>query len=98
MANEKKKVGRPKWTDEQRKAAAEAQADRKKKADSMKPEFIIQYEGNEAKTADIEMAVIANFRQTKKRAPITDMKVYIKPEEHTAYYVINEKHTGSIPF
>ena len=31
MANEKKKVGRPKWTDEQRKAAAEAQADRKKK-------------------------------------------------------------------
>ena len=98
MADEKKKDGRPKWTAEQRQAAATAQADRKKKAESMKPELIIQYDGSEAKTADIEAAVIADFRQTKKRAPITDMKVYIKPEEHTAYYVINEKYTGSVPF
>ena len=98
MADEKKKVGRPKWTEEQRKAVAAAQAERKKKAGSMKPELIIQYEGSEAKTADIEAAVITDFRQAKKRAPITDMKVYIKPEEHTAYYVITEKYTGSIPF
>ena len=98
MADEMKKGGRPKWTDEQRKAAAEAQAERKKKAESMKPELIIQYEGSEAKTTDIEACVIADFRQKKKRAPITDMKVYIKPEEHTAYYVINEKYTGSVPF
>lgn len=98
MVDEKKKGGRPKWTEEQRQAAAAAQAERKKKADSMKPELIIQYAGADITIADIEAAAIADFRQTKKRTSITDMKVYIKPEEHTAYYVINEKHTGSVTF
>ena len=40
----------------------------------------------------------ADFKQTKKRTPITDLKLYVKPEEHTAYYVINEKFNGSVAF
>ena len=43
-------------------------------------------------------AAKADFRQEKKRTPITELKLYVKPEEHTAYYVINEKFNGSVAF
>ena len=31
-----------------------------------------------------------------KRTPITSLKLYLKPEENAAYYVINEKDTGKV--
>ena len=34
----------------------------------------------------------------KKRTPITDLKLYVKPEERVAYYVVNEKFNGSVSF
>ncbi len=43
-------------------------------------------------------AAKAEFRQAKKRTPITGLRLYIKPEERTAYYVVNEKHTGSVSY
>lgn len=96
--NTPKGPGRKKWTDEQKKAAAEARAERKEKAENMKPELVLQYGGADIKTDDIVSAAIADFRSIKKRAPITSMKVYIKPEESTAYYVINEQYEGKITF
>ena len=33
-----------------------------------------------------------------ERAPITDLKLYVKPEERVAYYVVNEKFNGSVSF
>lgn len=96
--NAPKGPGRKKWTDEQKKAAAAARAERKEKAESMKPELVLQYGGADIKTDDIVSAAIADFRSIKKRAPITSMKIYIKPEESTAYYVINEQYEGKITF
>ena len=43
-------------------------------------------------------AAKAGFRQEKKRTPITDLKLYVKPEERTAYYVVNETFNGSVAF
>ena len=40
----------------------------------------------------------ADFHATKKRKLVMELKLYIKPEEHTAYYVINGSHEGKIPF
>ena len=48
-------------------------------------------------TAVVEAAK-AGFRQEKKRTPITDLKLYVKPEERTAYYVVNETFNGSVAF
>ena len=39
-----------------------------------------------------------DFRTVKKRMRITDMKLYVKPEEHAAYYVINGEFNGKVPF
>ena len=43
-------------------------------------------------------AAKANFRQVKKRTPITDLKLYVKPEERMVYYVVNEKFNGSVSY
>lgn len=48
--------------------------------------------------ADLVEAAKADFHTAKKRALITDLKLYIKPEERTAYYVINETYHGKVPF
>lgn len=93
-----KRPGRKKWTDEQKKAAAVARTERKEKAEGMKPELVLQYGGADTKTDDLVDAAIADFRNIKKRAPITSLKLYIKPEENTAYYVINEKYEGKVTF
>ena len=94
----KESATRKKWTDEQKKAAAAARAERKEKAEAMKPELILQYGGTDVKTDDLVSAAITDFRAIKKRAPITSMRLYIKPEEATVYYVINEQYEGKVNF
>lgn len=94
----KESASRKKWTDEQKKAAALARTKRKEKAEAMKPELILQYGGIDVKTDDLVSAAITDFRVIKKRAPITSMRLYIKPEEGTAYYVINEQFEGKVNF
>ena len=41
-------------------------------------------------------AAKAQFKAAHKRTPITSLKLYLKPEENAAYYVINEKDTGKV--
>lgn len=84
--------------DGQKQAAATARDERKEKAEGMKPELMLQYGGADTKTDDLVNAAIADFRNIKKRTPITSMKLYIKPEESTAYYVINEQYEGKVTF
>ena len=94
----KKRGGRKPMTAEEKAAAAKARADVKAKADSLKPVCVVQFQGSDIGLSDLVEAAKADFRKEKKRTPITDLKLYIKPEERTAYYVVNEKHTGSISY
>ena len=57
----------------------------------------MEYSGEQADaTALVERAKEA-FHTERKRTLITDLKLYVKPEERAAYYVVNERFTGSIP-
>ena len=93
---EKKRPGRKPMTPAEKAAAAEARAAEKAKADSMRPEFIVQYQGGEIALDALAEAAKADFRTTKKRTLITGLKLYVKPEDGMAYYVINEKYEGKI--
>ena len=88
----KKRGGRKPMT------AAKARAESKAKADGLKPTVVVQFQGAEVDLDTLVEAAKADFRQTKKRTPITDLKLYVKPEERTAYYVVNEKFNGSVSF
>lgn len=94
----KRKPGRQPMTPEEREAAAKARAEEKAKAENMKPDLIIQYQTDEVDVASLVDAAKADFHQTKKRTLVTALKLYIKPEERTAYYVINNTYTGSVTY
>ena len=94
----KKKGGRKPMTVEEKASAAKARAESKAKADSLKPSVIVQFQGSEVDLDTLVEAAKAGFRQEKKRTPITDLKLYVKPEERTAYYVVNETFNGSVAF
>lgn len=85
-------------TAEQKAEAAKIRAETKRKAENMKPSIIVEYSGEQADaTALVERAKEA-FRAERKRTLITDLKLYVKPEERAAYYVVNGFFTGSIPY
>ena len=92
----KKRGGRKPMTPEQKTAAAEARAAEKAKADNLKPEFIIQYQGNDIALDTLVDAAKTDFRASKKRTLVTDIKLYVKPEDGMAYYVINGTFEGKI--
>lgn len=73
-------------------------AAKKEQADHMKPEIILQFQGVDISMGALVEAAKEDFRTVKKRTPVTSLNLYVKPEEQTAYYVINKKHTGQISF
>lgn len=93
----KKRPGRRPMTAEQ-KAAAKVRAAEKEKAANLKPELILQYQDCDTDMAALVEAAKADFHKTRKRTLVTDLKLYIKPEDQMAYYVINGVHEGKIPF
>lgn len=97
-ANEKKRPGRKPMSPEEKAVAAEARAAEKAKADNLKPEFVMQYQDIEIDMGTLAETAKADFHTTKKRTLITELKLYVKPEERMAYYVINGKYEGKISF
>lgn len=94
----KPKTGRKAMSPEEKEAAAKARALEKEKAQNMRPEIFLQYQGGEIGMDALVDAVKASFREEKKRTQITSLKMYVKPEEHTVYYVANETFEGKISF
>lgn len=94
----KPKASRKTMSPEEKEAAAKARALEKEKAQNMRPEIFVQYQGGEISMEALVEAAKENFHEGKKRTLITSLKVYVKPEERTAYYVVNETFEGKIPF
>lgn len=94
----RKRSGKKAVTPEEKAGAAKTRAAEKEKAEQMKPELILQFQGADTDLNALAAEAEAEFRAIKKRTAITSLKLYVKPEERMAYYVVNEKHTGSIAF
>ena len=68
-----------------------------KSIDYIKPEIIVQYQNSEVDTAAVEERVKAQFvAEGHKAGFIRKLSIYIKPEEYSAYYVINDKFSGRV--
>lgn len=65
--------------------------------DEMKPEIIIQYQGNEASMEEVIEKAKAEFVAAGHRmSSIKSLQVYFKPEDAAAYYVVNQKFAGKV--
>jgi septal ring-binding cell division protein DamX len=69
-----------------KKAAAKKPAS-KKKAEVTKT-AVLQFSGKDFKVDDIVAKAQEAFKAENKRKVVSDIKVYIKPEESAAYYVV----------
>ncbi len=69
-----------------------------KKAVSLNTEVYVQWLGKEVYAKDIveNIKKIWTEEMGKKEADLVDLKVYIKPEDNGAHYVINGDITGFI--
>ena len=67
------------------------------KTATVKPQFIVQYQNKESDLANIEEKVKAQFiSEGHKAGTIKKVNIYVKPEEYSAYYVINDKFSGRV--
>ena len=62
------------------------------------PVVYVQYMGAEKKVEDLVDAAKAAFAVEHKGTRITDLKLYVKPEDRAAYYVVNEQFAGRVEF
>ena len=66
-----------------------------KTANSVTETVCLQYAGREIELSDILAKVKASCEGERA---IKDIRVYVKPEENMAYYVVNGDVTGSVVF
>ena len=76
-------------------ASAETKAARSTKA-VLVPEIILQYQGSEVDSASLVQDAKDAYLAQNPGEDITELKLYWKPEDHAAYYVVNGGFDGKI--
>ncbi len=104
---ETKKVAATQEKETEKKAAANKPAAAAKKTTAKKApvkeieqveEVYVQFGSQEFLTKEVlERAKQAYIAEGHKESSIKSIRLYIKPEENMAYYVINEKIAGGVP-
>lgn len=64
-------------------------------ASALIPKMYVQWDGHQVSCADVADRARADFRANNKAA-IRSCRIYLKPEDGAAYYVINDKE-GKVP-
>ncbi len=59
-------------------------------------EMVLQFGENEISTAAISDKVKSSYQEGGATAEIKGIKIYVKPEDNKAYYVINDEIEGSV--
>jgi len=97
-AETEKKPGRKPMTAAEKAANAKARAEEKKKAEAMTPTLTLQYGGRDVDVKGLVQAAKDDFKANHKRTLLTELNLYLKPEESTLYYVANGSTEGKIKF
>ncbi len=64
---------------------------------SIKTEICLQYRSRETDTEQMIQRVQDDYKAHGNTEEITSIQLYIKPEEWTIYYVINDGIVGKVP-
>lgn len=77
-------------------AATKAVKETAKKVTPKKPEYYVQFNGREINMDDLADQAKAQFRAENKRTAVLSCRIYLKPEDSAAYYVVNDTFFGCI--
>ena len=75
--------------------ASKAKASVEKATSAVKTTTIVQFEGEDRKVDDVVKKAIADFH-SKSKNTLKEIKVYIKPEDRSAYYVANGNYADRV--
>ena len=78
-----------------KKTVAKATAKVETVANTVKKSAVVQFQGDSYEIDKISENAIADYHANSKK-PLKDIRVYIKPEDHKAYYVANGDFQGSV--
>ncbi len=59
-------------------------------------EMILQFNGNEVPMKEVSEKVKQDFTKNSNGANMENVRIYVKPEENKAYYVVNGAKSGSV--
>ena len=94
VANKETKAAAKPVAKKEAKPAAKTTA---KKAEEVKTTTLVQYQNKEVDMTKVEERVKAQFvSEGHKSSDIKTVNIYVKPEEYSAYYVINDKFSGRV--
>lgn len=63
----------------------------------IKTEVILQYRGCETEMETIKERIKKNIQSKNIGGEITSLEIYVKPEDFTVYYVVNDTIDGRVP-
>ena len=67
------------------------------KKTELKPELFLEYQGSAVSQDDLLDKVKADWTAGgHSMSNVKSLKIYIKPEDNKAYYVINDKYSGDV--
>ena len=95
---EKKKPGRKPMTVTEKKAAQRRINKEKKIAENMEPQVVVQFQGMDIDVNALAEAARADFKASHKRVRVLSLRLYVKPEERAAYYVVNDTYEGRLGY
>ncbi len=61
-----------------------------------KEEILLQFGDHEVSMAAISEKVRQSFAESGSKAELQEVKIYVKPEDHRAYYVANGEIEGNV--
>jgi RNase P subunit RPR2 len=76
--------------------AAHSVKETAKKVTPKKTEFYVQFAGRELDMEELAAKAKATFKEEHKRTAILSCRIYLKPEDNAAYYVVNDTYFGRI--
>ena len=85
----RKKPYKPAATQPAQSAAVTSPAAIQQTAAQPEEKIVLQFGEGEVSISDISAKVKEDYRQAGNEGEIKDIKIYIKPEDNKAYYVIN---------
>ena len=76
--------------------AAQAVKETAKKVSPKKPEYYVQFNGREINMEELFDKAKAAFKEDHKRTAVLSCRIYLKPEDNAAYYVVNDTYFGRV--
>ena len=76
--------------------AAQTVKETAKKVTPKNPEYYVQFNGHEINMDELSEKAKAAFKAEHKRTAVLSCRIYLKPEDNAAYYVVNDSFFGRI--